>query len=474
MKRLAALLVMALLLVDLVFAESAPPVPVPPVRPDPNILIPAHDDLLHGPGDPVLYCSKTEVHINERFALSWYEGGANWAVLFVSYNGGGFESLGFVDCTKPAYYLQHAEVGKYTYCLMTLKNGESWKQSNFVDVYVTTDEEGMCRQLAARGMDNVWNILFIVYRNVQLPGFRKSFSDGQIAAVKNHASRYKSIVENLSDGRMRIGTVDFLVEETPITSTTNVGYSLPGLSYGPGKDVDFNYIFDHKDINLVGVYAPLIGYRGASDWLGLGGGYMTVNGKRIYTTIISDIYTQADTWTIDGYSYPTSVAAQVHEMLHAVETNSRDNGWGLFEALHDYEQSSYENTTKNGNYPWYHDLMRNQLKSGKHGFLKYSYYVYHHGIPAGMTYGLHVDYDGVARVYINGMPHSVDIVIPNAAQRIEAEAFKGIPGKNVYIPPTVQYIDGQAFGSGITVYGYWGTVAQQWSQAKGYTFVPIQ
>ena len=36
------------------------------------------------------------------------------------------------------------------------------------------------------------------------------------------------------------------------------------------------------------------------------------------------------------------------------------------------------------------------------------------------------------------------------------------------IPPA------QAFGSGITVYGYWGTAAEQLARARGYAFIPIQ
>ena len=193
-------------------------------------------------------------------------------------------------------------------------------------------------------MNNTWNLLFLVYRNVSIGSYQKSFSDAQISAIRRYVSNIKYTIEGLSEGRMKVGTVDLLIIDEPVTSASGTGWSPPPLVYGQGKDIDFYYILDHKDITLAAVFVPILGLNGGGDWLGLGGTFTQVGGKRLYTIIINEIYTDSSTWTIDGKSYYTSAAAIVHEMLHAVETNSKDNGWTKFEALHDYEQNGYPNT----------------------------------------------------------------------------------------------------------------------------------
>ncbi len=473
-KTLSLLLCLVFLLLSLgAVAETAAAHPLPPkgpVRPD------ASDTAPTAQGVPELHSDRTEAYIGESFYLSWYEPEASWCVLYLSVNGGEFVSLGYVDNVNNGYEQSFKEIGLYTYCLMTVAEGQEWQQSNFVDVNVTADEDTVCEQLKARGMNNTWNLLFMVYRTVKVGGYERSFTAAQISAIKYQASRMKYTLEGLSDGRMKVGSVDLIVVDEPVTSVTNVGYELPGLSYGPGKDVDFNYIFDHKDISLVAVFAPLLDMDGKSDWLGLGGGFLTYKGHKIYTVILSEIYTDTGTWSFDGKSYPIAPSACgcVHEMLHAVETNSGANGWSGFEALHDFDKSGYDNTYENGNYPWYRDLMRNTIKNGNQGFYKQSFYVSHYGVSAKMAKGFHTDYDGVMRYYINGIPYVIDVIIPANTKKIGSGAFAGISGKSVYIPASVKSIADDAFGKGITVYGYTGSAAETWAKAKGYTFIQLK
>ena len=424
--------------------------------------------------DPVLYVSGTEVNAGRDYYLSWNESGASSCMLFRSFNDGPMEKIADVDAGSDGYVQNQTAIGKYTYILMTVRVGGDWKESNPVDVWVTADENTVCSQLAARGYDNRWNLLFIVYRNLILNDFESSFSDAEIGEIRSGAALIGSVMENLSDGRMQIGSVDVLVVDEPVTSVSDVGYLLPGLSYGPDGDVDFNYIFDHKDISLVGVFLPILGYHGGDDWLGLGGTVITAGGRRIYNVIFSAVELAQENWSIDGKTYPVRVAAWVHEMLHAVETNSRTFGWNQFQLLHDYAQNGYENTYENGNFPWYHDLMRNELKNGEKGFLRYSFYIRHASVPDGMSYGIHTDYDHVTRCYIDGLPHAVDLVIPASVEAIEAEAFAGIRGKRIYIPDTVRYIDPTAFSPGITVYGYPGSAAETWSKNNGHAFIRVR
>ena len=410
MKKAIEILMLVLMIAFLSVSDSladvvSPPKPVRSVKQIKEENCNRVNPVSNSKSAPVLKCDKTVVNIEETFYLSWRES-VDYCTLWLSVNDGEFESLGYVDSANTGYKQCFSDPGKYTYCLMTLVEGEEWKQSNFVDVQVRADEDTMCRILSSQGKNNSWNLLFMIYRNVQIGGVRKSFTDVQISAVKTQIRNMKTLLENLTDGRMRIGSVDTIVIDEPVTSVSPSGYSLPSLSYGPGKDVDFNYIFDHKDITLVAVYAPLLYLNGdVGDWLGLGGTYLTVNNKRIYNVIINEISTDNNTWTIDQIQYPTANSATVHEMLHAVETNSKTNGWSDFQPLHDYEQVGYVNTNENGNYPWYHDLTRNTIKTGKEGFLKYSFYVSHKSIPVDMVNGDHVDYDGVTRYYADGIPY---------------------------------------------------------------------
>ncbi len=421
---------------------------------------------------PFIYCHKTEVGLNESFYLSWNMPNAESCSLWRSFNGQGYESLGSQDPVTSRYEITADTIGTYEYLIIVYQDGQ-WLQSDGCRVRVTADEDTTCAILRQRGMTNSWNLLFMVYRTVQIGSYSRTFSDAQISSMRQIASEIKYTMEGLSNGRMRIGSVDLIVVDEPITSASyNAGYGgPPALTYGPDGDVDFNYILDHKDITLVAVVAPLLGMNDQYGWLGLGGTYMTVRNHRLYTIIVNEIYTSGNRIECDGNGYLEDAMAFVHEMLHAVETNSDSNGWSSFEELHGGDNNpEYEI----GSYEWYHDLMRNTLKNGHYGFLKQSYYVSHLGIADSMSSGTHTDYDGVTRYYVNGLPkYAFDFVLPAFVDTVEEEAFWNIPARKILVPASAVSIGWHAFPAGATLYGEAGSCAEDWASSNGYAFVPL-
>ena len=427
---------------------------------------------LHSAADPSIYSNTTEVGIGETYYLSWNEPDVDYCVLYKEYNSEGFVSLGYVDKTINNYACQESEIGSYTYVIMTLKNGEEWKQSNYLTVTVSADEETTCAFLRNKGMTNAWNLLFMVYRTVSIGNYNKSFSDAQISSIKKIASEMKYTLEGLSDGRMKIGTVDIMIVDEPVTSASqwyNEYGGPPALTYGKSGDVDFTYIMDHKDITLVCVVAPLLGMNGGYGWLGLGGTAIKVGAQDLYTVIVNDIDTSSARTACEGKNYLNSASAFVHEILHCVETNSRSIGWNKFQALHSGDENGYGN----GTYRWYHLLMTDTMDNGNKGFLKQSYYVRHYPVSGNMRNGLHKDYDGVYRYYINGLPHIIDLFLPASTKTINAEAFQYISAKSVLIPETVKDIGANAFNPGTVIYGKGGSYAENWANQNGYTFIRI-
>ena len=177
---------------------------------------------------------------------------------------------------------------------------------------------------------------------------------------------------------MRIGSVDTVQFSAPVTSASSGSItSFRALTYGPGGDVNFNRLLEGKDINAVVVFAPLAGLPGTEDWLGLSP-FFTGTGKTKCPVAIINWVEPGSEWVyydIDGSYYPEELAAIVHELLHVIEYNSWNNGWSGFEPLHDLEKNGYQFVE--GNYRWYRDLTRDQLKSGKRGFKPISFYTKH-------------------------------------------------------------------------------------------------
>ena len=416
-----------------------------------------------------LRSDKDEAYLNETFHLSWNLPNAETCSLWVSYNYQEFVWIGSFDPVMGGYALSESDIGCYDFVLMIYENGE-WLQSNTCTVNVYADEETTCEILKNRGMTNTWNLLFIVYRTVRIGDYDRSFTDEQIASISQTASEIKTTMETLSDSRMMIGSVDFILEERPITSASYTDFHPPALTYGPDGDVDFNYVVDHKDITLVAVVAPLLGMNDQWEWLGLGGTFITVHNKPLYTIIVNEIYTSGIRTEYDGNSYMQDSAAIVHEMLHCVETNSNSNGWSHYESLHNKDIDGY----LDNDYEWFHDIMRDTIRDGKRGFLKQSYYVSHRKIASGMSSGFHEDYDGALRYYLDGVPHPIDMILPSSITDIEDEAFWNISAKYILLPDTVQSIGWRAFSPRTTLYGKTGSYAETWAEENDCVFFPIE
>lgn len=158
--------------------------------------------------------------------------------------------------------------------------------------------------------------------------------------------------------------------------TSTSGYN--GFSYGPGKDIDFDSYLEGKDYDFVYVFAPLSDLPEV-DWYGLGGMTYNYNGRRMYYAISSQFITWlgAPDLKVYGDVYDSRVAVMVHEMLHCIETNSRYNGITDFTNIHDAEVNGYTAPGHDEWLTWYHDVMRDQIKSGAKGFSEKSFYIHH-------------------------------------------------------------------------------------------------
>lgn len=351
---------------------------------------------------PRVYASRSDPKTDEAFQLIWDFPEADECSLWSRRPDSDYQFVANVKTRstdyKNGFSITHSDGGDWIYSMM-VRYGDQWEQTDELTVHVQETEAQAVKRMESERKNNTWNVLIMVYRNVRIGSYRKSFTDEQISAIRWMATYLRFTMEGLSGGKMKIGTIDVVVVDEPVTSASGDG-SPSTLVYGPDGDVDFSYILDHKDINLVAVFAPLLGMNGGYDWLGLGGGYLMHGKSRVYTVIINDIDTSRETYAVGGNAYPLAISALVHEMLHAVETNSTANGYSAFQPLHHVEENGYR--FENGNLDWYRDLMSNTLKNGKAGFAAQSYYVSHrYGLADNGTY---TDSDGVTRRYQMGIP----------------------------------------------------------------------
>ena len=213
--------------------------------------------------------------------------------------------------------------------------------------------------------DNQWNVLALIYKNVKTSNFQNSFSDADIKEMQSVIASFPDTMQRLSDQRVRFGALDIKVIEEPVRSISGVDAN---LTYGPGNDIDFDKFLAGKDYDLVMVFAPIADAPGNGNWYGAGGTGYWFNGKFILEIIVSDTMPNKRYWKDEnGAFYPLAPAVLVHEMLHAVETNSRRMGITDFELLHDGAKNGY--TEKHDEwYRWYRDLMTDRIKTGKRGF----------------------------------------------------------------------------------------------------------
>ncbi len=222
--------------------------------------------------------------------------------------------------------------------------------------------------------NNHWNILALIYKNIDVPGFKKSFSDSEVNEIKRALSNYPAAVQNLSDSRMLIDRVDTYVIDTPVTSISG---SDGDLTTGEDGDINFDDYLKDKDYQLIAVYAPLTDGPNYTGWGGLGGTWYEYDGRIIYyLTICLAWDMDGDPFYVRGGYYDTDVAALLHEHLHCVETNSSFfNDWDGFTPVHNGADHGY--TTTNIEWlDWYSALMRDDGLDGK-GFKPNSFIVTH-------------------------------------------------------------------------------------------------
>ena len=326
-------------------------------------------------GDLSLYTNRVFLKPGEKFSLSWYEEDSDDSYIHIwrRPENGDYEYVDSVNKKSMAGYqivTQGKDIGTWDYCLTATRQGIT-RQSNEVRVTVSN---------SAGQTNNIWNVLFVIYRQADVGNFHKYFTDREISEIQYYADNIKYTMEGITGGRMRIGTVEVVVRYNPITSVSgsDYGQGFRALTYGPGGDVDISDLLETRDIQCVVVYAPLSGLERTEGWYGLSPFSLDNMGTPCRALIVNAVDLNRTYYSMEGKTYSIQLGVIVHEMFHLVEQCSLANGWSGFENLHSFQENGYpKNSDKDGDYPWYRDLARDQLKNGKRGFKEESFYIRH-------------------------------------------------------------------------------------------------
>lgn len=233
--------------------------------------------------------------------------------------------------------------------------------------------------------NNTWNVLALIYRNVDTPTFKDSFSDAEVQELKNVLNAFPENVKTFSDSRLLIGAMDIKVIDEPVRSISD---KTGDLTIGPGEDICFDEHLEGMDYQQIVVYAPLAGAPTNDGWLGHGGTWYNYKGRTIHYLSINAVCEIGETrYSLDGRRFGVDTSVLMHEMLHCVETNSRDfRNWSGFTPLHNNADHGYYESNSQSKYEWmdwYRALMRDDGLDGK-GFKPESFLVPH--IPANAEY----------------------------------------------------------------------------------------
>ena len=234
-------------------------------------------------------------------------------------------------------------------------------------------------EVKAENKDNHWNILALIYDNVNVNGKNRKFNSDEVKELRRMLSAFPKAVDNLSDSRMIIDKIDVIEITDPITSISG---SSGDLTKGEGCDINFDKYLEGKDYQQIVVYAPIAEVSNKYDgWLGLGGEWFTYDDLPVYYLIINQVLDIGTLpYHLRGGEYDSDTSCLLHELLHCVETNSKlFNGWDGFTRVHDNSVHGYVSEKEYGWLDWYSALMRDDGLDGK-GFKPESFLVQHHKV----------------------------------------------------------------------------------------------
>ena len=334
----------------------------------------------YAPGAPMLYGNRVSVNPREYVALSWDEERADGdhLALWKMKSGGDYEFVATVPKKSTGYRVRVDSVGTWYYCLIGYYDGQSRQSNSFCVLSGASDEDVALRLMEEKGMNNTWNLLFIVCERADIGSFHKSFSRREMDEIRYYSQEIKRTLEGITDGWMRVGTVDYVEIHEPIT-TVSVNKEGPyrRLSYGPSGDLNFDRLLKDTDYTQIIIYAPLTSLEGTEAWWGLGGMEYWYQGEQYMTLQVNAVDLQRSRAELNGVSYPKELGMLIHEIFHSVERFSDQNGWSGY-ALQDVEWQKHGYRQDEEDYTFKHDLATNQLRDGSRGYSRISYYVKHH------------------------------------------------------------------------------------------------
>lgn len=218
--------------------------------------------------------------------------------------------------------------------------------------------------------DNKWNIACFMLDDIDatLNGkrYKVSMTEEDKYIIKQNLERFKTTMEDFSEGKMDIET-ECIEIENPLKT---LSYSKENYYYIEPEDVfDLidNYIengeYDHIFIATrmgdvrTGVEIPV------NEWIGLGGmryGDIGFSNIRLPNDMERTTMYKYD---IMSDTFPEEVF--VHEFLHTLERNLGEyEDQSSFPALHDYEKYGYSDKGTDGLKEWYKDYMRKEIRDG--------------------------------------------------------------------------------------------------------------
>ena len=218
--------------------------------------------------------------------------------------------------------------------------------------------------------DNKWNIVCFMINDIDatLNGkrYKVSMTEEDKYIIKQNLERFKTTMEDFSEGKMDIDTECIEIDKPLKTlsySEENYYYIEPDDvydlidSYVSKGEYDHIFIATRMGDVKTGVEIPV------NEWIGLGGiRYDDIGFSNI--RLPNDMArTTMYKYDIMSDTFPEEVF--VHEFLHTLERNLAEyEDQSSFPALHDSEKYGYSDKGTDGLKKWYKDYMRKEIRSG--------------------------------------------------------------------------------------------------------------